>query len=149
MTKRTNHLVLCSQNWEKSGSNQNSSVLQDPSSAVRSVWTVPGWPWTEVWASPNWRSKFQHRLQLFISASHPSAYQSDVSQVDEPQLLTNERLSIFDANESGFESYEALPQHKLTCFRYWYAYSLWQGISLKMPRALVSLVPNLYCVLCC
>lgn len=36
--------------------------------------------------------------------------------MDEPQLLTNERLSIFDANESGFESYEALPQHKLTCF---------------------------------
>nr|XP_031545452.1 DNA (cytosine-5)-methyltransferase 1 isoform X2 [Vicugna pacos] len=36
--------------------------------------------------------------------------------VEEIQLLTNERLSIFDANESGFESYEALPQHKLTCF---------------------------------
>ncbi|XP_077833397.1 DNA (cytosine-5)-methyltransferase 1 isoform X3 [Macaca mulatta] len=36
--------------------------------------------------------------------------------VDEPQMLTNEKLSIFDANESGFESYEALPQHKLTCF---------------------------------
>lgn len=35
---------------------------------------------------------------------------------DEPQLLTNEKLSIFNANESGFESYEALPQHKLTCF---------------------------------
>ncbi|KAF6093387.1 DNA methyltransferase 1 [Phyllostomus discolor] len=39
-----------------------------------------------------------------------------IDAVDEPQLLTNERLSIFDANESGFESYEALPQHKLTCF---------------------------------
>ncbi|KAK2110524.1 DNA (cytosine-5)-methyltransferase 1 [Saguinus oedipus] len=36
--------------------------------------------------------------------------------VDEPQMLTNEKLSIFDANESGFESYKALPQHKLTCF---------------------------------
>uniref|UniRef100_A0A8D1LYB3 DNA (cytosine-5)-methyltransferase n=1 Tax=Sus scrofa TaxID=9823 RepID=A0A8D1LYB3_PIG len=36
--------------------------------------------------------------------------------VEEIQLLTNERLSIFDANESGFESYEALPQHKLTGF---------------------------------
>ncbi|KAM5238057.1 DNA (cytosine-5)-methyltransferase 1 [Ctenodactylus gundi] len=36
--------------------------------------------------------------------------------LDEPQMLTNEKLSIFDANESGFESYEAPPQHKLTCF---------------------------------
>ncbi|KAJ8798184.1 hypothetical protein J1605_016817 [Eschrichtius robustus] len=36
--------------------------------------------------------------------------------VEEIQLLTNERLSIFDANESGFESYEDFPQHKLTCF---------------------------------
>uniref|UniRef100_A0A8C6W4E4 DNA (cytosine-5)-methyltransferase n=1 Tax=Nannospalax galili TaxID=1026970 RepID=A0A8C6W4E4_NANGA len=36
--------------------------------------------------------------------------------VEEPQMLTNEKLSIFDANESGFESYEALPQHKLTYF---------------------------------
>lgn len=36
--------------------------------------------------------------------------------LEEPQMLTNEKLSIFDANESGFESYEALPQHKLTCF---------------------------------
>ncbi|XP_073076287.1 DNA (cytosine-5)-methyltransferase 1 isoform X6 [Manis javanica] len=42
--------------------------------------------------------------------------QHPADAVDEPQLLTNERLSIFDANESGFESYEALPQHKLTCF---------------------------------
>lgn len=33
-------------------------------------------------------------------------------------MLTSDRLSLFDANESGFESYEALPQHKLTCFRY-------------------------------
>ncbi|XP_073910198.1 DNA (cytosine-5)-methyltransferase 1 isoform X2 [Castor canadensis] len=36
--------------------------------------------------------------------------------LEEPQMLTNEKLSIFDANESGFESYEAFPQHKLTCF---------------------------------
>lgn len=36
--------------------------------------------------------------------------------MEEIQILTNERLSIFDANESGFESYEDLPQHKLTCF---------------------------------
>ncbi|XP_047387721.1 DNA (cytosine-5)-methyltransferase 1 isoform X2 [Sciurus carolinensis] len=36
--------------------------------------------------------------------------------LEEPQMLTNEKLSIFDENESGFESYEALPQHKLTCF---------------------------------
>ncbi|XP_023572897.1 DNA (cytosine-5)-methyltransferase 1 isoform X2 [Octodon degus] len=36
--------------------------------------------------------------------------------VEEPQMLTSEALSIFDSNESGFESYEAFPQHKLTCF---------------------------------
>ncbi|KAM4889230.1 DNA (cytosine-5)-methyltransferase 1 [Thomomys bottae] len=37
--------------------------------------------------------------------------------LEEPQMLTNEKLSIFDdTNESGFESYEALPQHKLTGF---------------------------------
>ncbi|XP_006875222.1 PREDICTED: DNA (cytosine-5)-methyltransferase 1 [Chrysochloris asiatica] len=36
--------------------------------------------------------------------------------VDEPQMLTYEKLSIFDDSESGFESYDALPQHKLTCF---------------------------------
>ncbi len=34
-------------------------------------------------------------------------------------MLTNERLSLFDANEDGFESYEDLPQHKITYFRYW------------------------------
>ncbi|XP_003460912.3 DNA (cytosine-5)-methyltransferase 1 isoform X2 [Cavia porcellus] len=36
--------------------------------------------------------------------------------LEEPQMLTNEALSIFDSNESGFESYEAFPQHKITCF---------------------------------
>uniref|UniRef100_A0A8C0IYS0 DNA (cytosine-5)-methyltransferase n=1 Tax=Chelonoidis abingdonii TaxID=106734 RepID=A0A8C0IYS0_CHEAB len=35
---------------------------------------------------------------------------------DEPEMLTDERLSIFDANEDGFESYEDLPQHKVTSF---------------------------------
>ena len=52
-----------------------------------------------------------------VSVSCVSAHWSNVSQVEEIQILTNERLSIFDANESGFESYEDLPQHKLTCFR--------------------------------
>lgn len=33
-------------------------------------------------------------------------------------MLTDERLSIFDANEDGFESYEDLPQHKVTSFRW-------------------------------
>lgn len=32
-------------------------------------------------------------------------------------MLTDERLSLFDANEDGFESYEDLPQHKITNFR--------------------------------
>ncbi|XP_053320799.1 DNA (cytosine-5)-methyltransferase 1 isoform X2 [Spea bombifrons] len=36
--------------------------------------------------------------------------------LDEPEMLTDERLSLFDANEDGFESYEDLPQHKVTCF---------------------------------
>uniref|UniRef100_A0A8D2KUJ9 DNA (cytosine-5)-methyltransferase n=1 Tax=Varanus komodoensis TaxID=61221 RepID=A0A8D2KUJ9_VARKO len=36
--------------------------------------------------------------------------------LDEPEMLTDERLSIFDANEDGFESYEDLPQHKVTSF---------------------------------
>ena len=38
-------------------------------------------------------------------------------QLDEPEMLTDERLSLFDANEDGFESYEDLPQHKITNFR--------------------------------
>uniref|UniRef100_W5MKZ4 DNA (cytosine-5)-methyltransferase n=1 Tax=Lepisosteus oculatus TaxID=7918 RepID=W5MKZ4_LEPOC len=36
--------------------------------------------------------------------------------LDEPEMLTDERLSLFDANEDGFESYEDLPQHKITNF---------------------------------
>lgn len=32
-------------------------------------------------------------------------------------MLTDERLSLFDSNEDGFESYEDLPQHKITNFR--------------------------------
>ncbi|XP_054983670.1 DNA (cytosine-5)-methyltransferase 1 isoform X3 [Sorex araneus] len=35
--------------------------------------------------------------------------------LEEPQMLTNEILNIF-GSESGFGSYEELPQHKLTCF---------------------------------
>lgn len=38
-------------------------------------------------------------------------------QLDEPEMLTDERLSLFDSNEDGFESYEDLPQHKITNFR--------------------------------
>uniref|UniRef100_A0A8B9TLN0 DNA (cytosine-5)-methyltransferase n=1 Tax=Anas platyrhynchos TaxID=8839 RepID=A0A8B9TLN0_ANAPL len=36
--------------------------------------------------------------------------------LEEPEMLTDERLSLFDANEDGFESYEDLPQHKVTSF---------------------------------
>lgn len=32
-------------------------------------------------------------------------------------MLTDERLSLFDSNEDGFESYDDLPQHKITNFR--------------------------------
>lgn len=39
------------------------------------------------------------------------------AQLEEPEMLTDERLSLFDANEDGFESYEDLPQHKVTSFR--------------------------------
>lgn len=38
-------------------------------------------------------------------------------QLDEPEMLTDERLSLFDSNEDGFESYDDLPQHKITNFR--------------------------------
>uniref|UniRef100_A0A8C4Q6S2 RFTS domain-containing protein n=1 Tax=Eptatretus burgeri TaxID=7764 RepID=A0A8C4Q6S2_EPTBU len=37
-------------------------------------------------------------------------------QLSEVEVLTTEKLSIFDSNCSGFESYDNLPQHKLTCF---------------------------------
>uniref|UniRef100_A0A8C7WDJ1 DNA (cytosine-5)-methyltransferase n=1 Tax=Oncorhynchus mykiss TaxID=8022 RepID=A0A8C7WDJ1_ONCMY len=37
-------------------------------------------------------------------------------QLDEPEMLTDERLSLFDSNEDGFENYEELPQHKITNF---------------------------------
>uniref|UniRef100_A0A8C3PXV1 DNA (cytosine-5)-methyltransferase n=1 Tax=Chrysolophus pictus TaxID=9089 RepID=A0A8C3PXV1_CHRPC len=40
----------------------------------------------------------------------------DAVMLEEPEMLTDERLSIFDANEDGFESYEDLPQHKVTSF---------------------------------
>uniref|UniRef100_A0A7N6AY15 DNA (cytosine-5)-methyltransferase n=1 Tax=Anabas testudineus TaxID=64144 RepID=A0A7N6AY15_ANATE len=36
--------------------------------------------------------------------------------LDEPEMLTDERLSLFDSNEDGFESYDDLPQHKITNF---------------------------------
>ncbi|XP_056678753.1 DNA (cytosine-5)-methyltransferase 1-like [Monodelphis domestica] len=36
--------------------------------------------------------------------------------LDEPEMLTDERLSVFDANEVGFESYESLPQQRVTSF---------------------------------
>ncbi|XP_045146253.1 DNA (cytosine-5)-methyltransferase 1 isoform X3 [Echinops telfairi] len=42
--------------------------------------------------------------------------QPPVNALFEPEMLTDERLSIYDNNESGFESYEDLPQHKLTSF---------------------------------
>uniref|UniRef100_A0A8C4Q6M1 RFTS domain-containing protein n=1 Tax=Eptatretus burgeri TaxID=7764 RepID=A0A8C4Q6M1_EPTBU len=38
------------------------------------------------------------------------------SALSEVEVLTTEKLSIFDSNCSGFESYDNLPQHKLTCF---------------------------------
>uniref|UniRef100_A0A8C7XGV9 DNA (cytosine-5)-methyltransferase n=1 Tax=Oryzias sinensis TaxID=183150 RepID=A0A8C7XGV9_9TELE len=37
-------------------------------------------------------------------------------QLDEPEMLTDERLSLFDSNEDGFESYDDLPQHRITNF---------------------------------
>lgn len=36
--------------------------------------------------------------------------------VEEPQLLTSDKLSVFDESEMGFETYETRPQHKLTHF---------------------------------
>uniref|UniRef100_A0A663DQ14 DNA (cytosine-5)-methyltransferase n=1 Tax=Aquila chrysaetos chrysaetos TaxID=223781 RepID=A0A663DQ14_AQUCH len=43
-------------------------------------------------------------------------FQGDPDDLEEPEMLTDERLSLFDANEDGFESYEDLPQHKVTSF---------------------------------
>ncbi|XP_049981417.1 DNA (cytosine-5)-methyltransferase 1 isoform X4 [Alexandromys fortis] len=36
--------------------------------------------------------------------------------VDELQMLVSEKLSIYESNSSGFESYESSPQHRVTCF---------------------------------
>lgn len=52
----------------------------------------------------------------FLDDSDLKYQQHPPDAVEEVQMLTNEKLSIFDANESGFESYDALPQHKLTGF---------------------------------
>lgn len=45
-------------------------------------------------------------------------------QLDEPEMLTDERLSLFDSNEDGFESYDDLPQHRITNFRFAIVYVL-------------------------
>lgn len=78
-----------------------------------STWTTP----TSNMGSTHQTRYVQLSSQPSLPVPRPSAHRPRVLQVDEPQMLTNEKLSIFDANESGFESYEALPQHKLTCFR--------------------------------
>uniref|UniRef100_A0A672RP14 DNA (cytosine-5)-methyltransferase n=1 Tax=Sinocyclocheilus grahami TaxID=75366 RepID=A0A672RP14_SINGR len=53
----------------------------------------------------------------YLDDSDLKFFQGDPDDaLDEPEMLTDERLSIFDANEDGFESYEDLPQHKITNF---------------------------------
>ncbi|XP_044540853.1 DNA (cytosine-5)-methyltransferase 1-like [Gracilinanus agilis] len=36
--------------------------------------------------------------------------------MEEPEMLADKLLCIFEANEKGFESYDYSPQHKITCF---------------------------------
>lgn len=107
---------------EAAGSGSLSAIIcvlapTDPPSQVHSVWAVPGRPRPQIWAAPTRRGTCSSLPSLPLPVPRPSVHRPRVLQVDEPQMLTNEKLSIFDANESGFESYEALPQHKLTCFR--------------------------------
>uniref|UniRef100_A0A8C2IQ98 DNA (cytosine-5-)-methyltransferase 1 n=1 Tax=Cyprinus carpio TaxID=7962 RepID=A0A8C2IQ98_CYPCA len=53
----------------------------------------------------------------YLDDSDLKFFQGDPDDaLDEPEMLTDERLSLFDANEDGFESYEDLPQHKITNF---------------------------------
>lgn len=105
--------------WLRAGSLSAVCVLvpTDRSSEVHRVLAVPRRPRAEIRAAPPWCGKSRLCLQLYSCRLPCPCSLSTVSQVEEIQILTNERLSIFDANESGFESYEDLPQHKLTCFR--------------------------------
>uniref|UniRef100_A0A4W4H127 DNA (cytosine-5)-methyltransferase 1 n=1 Tax=Electrophorus electricus TaxID=8005 RepID=A0A4W4H127_ELEEL len=52
----------------------------------------------------------------YLDDSDLKFFQGDPDDLDEPEMLTDERLSLFDSNEDGFESYEDLPQHKITNF---------------------------------
>lgn len=54
---------------------------------------------------------------LLVESLETNLHVHVVLQLDEPEMLTDERLSLFDSNEDGFESYEDLPQHKITNFR--------------------------------
>lgn len=38
-------------------------------------------------------------------------------QVDEPQMLTSEKLSIYDSESAWYEAYDHSPMHKFTSFR--------------------------------
>uniref|UniRef100_A0AAQ4Q520 DNA (cytosine-5)-methyltransferase n=1 Tax=Gasterosteus aculeatus aculeatus TaxID=481459 RepID=A0AAQ4Q520_GASAC len=52
----------------------------------------------------------------YLDDSDLKFFQGDPDTLDEPEMLTDERLSLFDSNEDGFESYDDLPQHKITNF---------------------------------
>ncbi|XP_061556979.1 DNA (cytosine-5)-methyltransferase 1 [Phycodurus eques] len=53
----------------------------------------------------------------YLDDSDLKFFQGDPDNaLDEPEMLTDERLSLFDSNEDGFESYEDLPQHRITNF---------------------------------
>lgn len=63
-------------------------------------------------------------------------------KLDEPEMLTDERLSLFDSNEDGFENYEELPQHKITNF--------WWVVPSCCPFGIVySIQPFSACFFCC
>ncbi|KAL1781550.1 DNA (cytosine-5)-methyltransferase 1 [Sigmodon hispidus] len=45
--------------------------------------------------------------------------QHPADALEEPQMLTNEKLSVYEeSNSSGFESYESFPQHRVTDFSF-------------------------------
>eukprot|EP00061_Rhincodon_typus_P014408 g41403.t1 len=54
----------------------------------------------------------------FLDDADLKYFQGDPDDaLEEPEMLTNERLSLFEGtNDEGFESYDDLPQHKVTFF---------------------------------
>uniref|UniRef100_A0A7N6AUH6 DNA (cytosine-5)-methyltransferase n=1 Tax=Anabas testudineus TaxID=64144 RepID=A0A7N6AUH6_ANATE len=62
-------------------------------------------------------TSFNTFFRQYLDDTDLKFFQGDPDNaLDEPEMLTDERLSLFDSNEDGFESYDDLPQHKITNF---------------------------------